>query len=101
MRVFPPLPKPFLAVLATLFATTATLHSGLWVFSASRPIAVELGFDNKYVPAMHAQLVQSVVPGSPAELAGMKPGDRFDGPKRLLFMKITVTFQAATTTNGT
>ena len=37
---------------------------------------MELGFDNQYMPAEHSQLVQSVVPGSPAERAGMKPGDR-------------------------
>ena len=79
MRVFRPLPKPFLAALATLFAAAAILYSGLWIFSASRPIPVELGFDNKYLPATHAQLVQSVVHGSPAERAGMKPGDRIIG----------------------
>jgi len=62
-----------------LFAAAAILYSGLWIFSASRPIPVELGFDNKYLPAAHAQLVQSVVPGSPAERAGMKPGDRIVG----------------------
>jgi len=62
-----------------VFAGAAILYSGLWVSSASRPIPVELGFDNKYIPAEHAQLVQSVVPGSPAERAGMKPGDRIIG----------------------
>ena len=71
-----PLPKPLLAVLATLFAVWTIFYSGLWIFSASRPIPVELGFDNRYLPETHAQLVKTVAPGSPAEHAGLKPQDR-------------------------
>lgn len=68
-------PKPLLAVMATLFASWALLYSGLWMWSASRPIPVELGFDNEYLPATHAQLVKGVAHDSPAERAGMRPGD--------------------------
>ena len=69
------LPRPVLAVLATLFASWALLYSGLWMWSASRPIPVELGFDNEYLPATHAQLVKRVLLDSPAERAGMRAGD--------------------------
>src|SRR5215471_575884 len=71
-----PLPKPLLALLATLFAAWIIFYSVLWIFSASRPIPVELGFDNRYLPDTHAQLVKKVALDSPAERAGLKPGDR-------------------------
>ena len=71
--------KPILAVLATLFAVAAVLYGGLWTFAASRTIPVELGFDNEYLPDAHAELVKSVVHGSPAERAGMKAGDHILG----------------------
>lgn len=68
--------KPLLVTLAILFAAAAIVYSGLWIFCASRPIPVELGFDNQYLPRSHAQLVKSVMTDSPAERAGIRPGDR-------------------------
>jgi sigma-B regulation protein RsbU (phosphoserine phosphatase) len=68
--------KPLLAGVAIWFAASAILYSALWTLYGNQPFPVELGFDNEYVPAEHSQLVRSVVPGSPAERAGMKPGDR-------------------------
>src|SRR5579884_4016669 len=71
-----PLHKPLLGMLAVLFGAAAILYSGLWLYSATRGIPVELGFDNKYLPTESAELVQSVQPGSPAENAGLRAGDR-------------------------
>jgi len=68
--------KPLLASVAILFATCTILYSALWTLYGNHPLPVELGFDNKYLPGEHSRLVQSVEPGSPAEQAGMKPGDR-------------------------
>jgi len=68
--------KPLLAILAIMFAAVAIVYSGLWTVYGNQRLPVELGFDNQYIPADHSQVVQSVVPGSPAERAGMKPGDR-------------------------
>jgi len=76
MALSRPIPKPLLAALAVLFAVAVVLYSGLWMHSASTTIPVELGFDNKYLPDTHSQLIQSVIAGSPAERAGMKQGDR-------------------------
>src|SRR5579884_2349661 len=71
-----PLHKPLLGMLAVLFGAAAILYSGLWIYSATRGIPVELGFDNKYLPTESAELVQSVQPGSPAERTGLRAGDR-------------------------
>ncbi len=68
--------KPLLVTVAILFAASAILYSALWTLYGDQPAPVELGFENQYIPAEHSELVQSVVPGSPAERAGMKPGDR-------------------------
>jgi sigma-B regulation protein RsbU (phosphoserine phosphatase) len=76
MRIFSLLPKQLRVGLMVAFAAATVLYSGLWIFAGSRGIPVELGFDNKYIPAERSELVKSVVPGSPAERAGMKTGDR-------------------------
>ena len=68
--------KPLLMTMAILFAAGAILYSALWTLYGDQPAPVELGFESQYIPAEHSELVQSVVPGSPAERAGMKPGDR-------------------------
>ena len=69
-------PRSLLITLALLFAAASVFYATMWIFFGSRGILVELGFDNKYLPADRSQLVQSVVPGSPAEHAGLQPGDR-------------------------
>ncbi len=65
-----------LATLAVLFALCTVFYSALWTLYAEQPVPVELGFDNEYLPLDHSQLVRSVLPGSPAERAGIKAGDR-------------------------
>lgn len=75
MPKFPSLAKPLLAVLAALFAAATILYSTVWMYSTRAGIRVELGFDDQYLGAEHCDRVTSVVPGSPAEAAGLRPGD--------------------------
>ena len=84
MRKFPKLPKLLLATLATLFAAATILYSGLWMYGTANhwQAGVELGFDNEYVESEHCELIKSVVSGSPAERAGLRPGDRIISPRR-------------------
>jgi phosphoserine phosphatase RsbU/P len=76
MAAFPSPPKSLLSALAALFAAVSIFYAAMWIFFGSRGVPVELGFDNKYLPAERSQLVQSVVFDSPAEHAGLKRGDR-------------------------
>jgi sigma-B regulation protein RsbU (phosphoserine phosphatase) len=46
------------------------------MYNARWRARVELGFDDEYVASEHCDLVTSVLSGSPAEKAGLKPGDR-------------------------
>src|SRR5437868_2415442 len=71
--------RPVLLAMALAFAAASVLYGAMWTFYGSRGVPVELGFDNKYLAADQAQLVQSVLPGSPAEKAGLKRGDRIVG----------------------
>lgn len=71
----PPYRKPFLATVAILFAAVTLLYSVLFALYGNEQMPVELGFDNDYQASDHSQLVKSVYPGSPAEAAGIKPGD--------------------------
>lgn len=72
----PPLSRALLATLATIFAAATVLYTALWIYNSRWQVPVELGFDNQYVAAEHAQLVTSVQRDSPAERAGLKAGDR-------------------------
>ena len=76
MRKLPALPKPLLAILATLFGAATALYSVLWMYNARWHPGVELGFDDEYVASEHCDLVKSVLNDSPAEKAGLKRGDR-------------------------
>ena len=73
--------NPFLATLAFLFAGVAIIYGSLWMYAVRRssPI-VELGFNNHHNPEYdektHSQAVEDVTEGSPAERAGLRPGDR-------------------------
>jgi sigma-B regulation protein RsbU (phosphoserine phosphatase) len=70
------IPKPVLYGLALAFACAAVLYSVVWTLYASRGVVVELGFENKYLPGDHVELVEMVHPGSPAERAGLQAGDK-------------------------
>jgi len=75
------LARPFLAA---VFAASATTFSVLWIyqvkFSTPQP-----GFTRyEYTATTHAMKVGEVLPGSPADQAGLRPGDRIvaiDGKK--------------------
>ena len=76
MALIRSLPRPLLILAAAVFAAASLLYGSLWVAYANRRPPAELGFDNKYLPSAHCELVQSVVSGSSAEHAGMRRGDR-------------------------
>jgi len=76
MRVGLALPKPVLYGFAAVFAAVALLYAIVWTLYGSRGVPVELGFDNDFRPGEHVELVTSVKPGSPAERAGLQPGDQ-------------------------
>jgi len=67
-----------LAVLALAFAASLVAYTGLWlVITKPEPLPnVQLGFENTYLPSEHAELIKAVVRNSPADMAGILPGDR-------------------------
>jgi len=67
---------PFLLALALIFAASTLLYAVLWMAAVRQVPSVELGFDDPYLASGHAMLVRSVAPDSPAERAGVLPGDR-------------------------
>jgi len=75
--------KPFLAILATLFAVVAITYGSVWMYAVRHSPAVELGFNNhhnsQYDETTHSQSVEDVTAGSPAERAGVRVGDRIIG----------------------
>lgn len=63
-------------LVAILFATFATTYSVLWIISVRHPNP-QPGFTNyQYSAAMRSMVVGDVLPGSPAEEAGLRRGDR-------------------------
>lgn len=84
MSIRVPLPRPLLLGVAVLFAAAAVFYGSLWMYYVRHPgNPVELGFnfthDIGYNDKTHAIGVEDVLPGSPAELAGLRPGDSIIG----------------------
>jgi len=63
--------RSVLYALAVVFAAATILYTTLWMFAKRWTPGVELGFDN--LPSL---VVQRVYQDSPAEKAGLLPGDR-------------------------
>jgi sigma-B regulation protein RsbU (phosphoserine phosphatase) len=73
------LPRPALFALAVALSAVTALASALWMIAArpaGPPILVEFGFNSTHLGSEHVQRVDSVSAGSPAERAGLRPGDR-------------------------
>jgi sigma-B regulation protein RsbU (phosphoserine phosphatase) len=84
MTEHPSFRRPLLATLATVFAVVAILYGSLWMYAVRHQgPRVELGFNNHHNPSYnettHCQAVEDVMPGSPAERAGLRVGDRVIG----------------------
>ena len=63
---------------AIVFAAATVLYSAAWMYyvrHAPPQAAVELGFQNDHRPELGGDLLTSIVPGSPAESAGLHPND--------------------------
>jgi phosphoserine phosphatase RsbU/P len=78
------LPHSVLLAMAAVFAAASTLYAAAWMYDARYPgHQVELGFnhvhDEQYDPKTHSIAVGDVVPGSPAEQAGLRAGDQIIG----------------------
>jgi len=75
-RHWPELPRALVIALAVLFAAATTTYSFLWVLHVKHPTP-QPGFTSyEYSAAAHSMWVGSVFSGSPAEQAGLRPGDR-------------------------
>src|SRR5580700_6433793 len=68
--------KVLLTTLAVVFGGATLLYSALWIYNDNWEPSVELGYDAEYVPKEHCQVVTKVEPESPAEAAGLRPGDK-------------------------
>ena len=76
MQKHPALRKALLTTLAVVFGGATFLYSALWIYNDNWEPSVELGYDAEYVPKEHCQVVTKAEPDSPAEKAGLRPGDK-------------------------
>ena len=81
LRWWTRLPRPFLFSVAVLFCAATILFAFTWMYTVRRPAyPVEIGFnknhDASFDPASSSIPVLDLVPGSPAERAGLRVGDR-------------------------
>ncbi len=78
------IPRPLLLSVAMLFCILTTVYAVAWMYDARAPESqVELGFnkshDEEYDKRTHSIPVVDVVPGSPADKAGLREGDHITG----------------------
>ena len=83
-RSWTSLPRTLLLAVAVLFCAATSAYAILWMYGIrTGNSGVELGFnrshDEQYDEKTHSLRISDVVPGSPAEKAGMRPGDRIVG----------------------
>jgi sigma-B regulation protein RsbU (phosphoserine phosphatase) len=70
------LPRPILTVAAVILAAGATLYSALWMYAVRhQQPPVEIGYDPVSGFFPRCQQVESIYPNSPAQRAGLRPGD--------------------------
>ncbi|HVN09613.1 MAG TPA: SpoIIE family protein phosphatase [Patescibacteria group bacterium] len=70
------LPRPLLTAAAIVLAAVSALYSVLWMYAVRHQLPpVEIGYDP--VPGFfpRCQQMQSIYPDSPAQRAGLRPGD--------------------------
>ena len=84
LRPWTSLPRPFLLAVALVFCAATTVYAFNWMYYSGRPThPVELGFnrarDTFFDPATSSLHVYNVAPASPAERAGLRPGDEIIG----------------------
>jgi sigma-B regulation protein RsbU (phosphoserine phosphatase) len=70
-----PRPRPLLVALALLLAAGNLLYAGIWTWYIRHEPVARLGVEWDYAPAEGAMVLKSVLPGTPAERAGLRPGD--------------------------
>ena len=80
--------RTILAILATFFAASTLVYGGVWIYSAFHgwvlfyqllpppPWSPQAGANLAYDFHGHTEIVTNVAPGSPADRAGLKTGDR-------------------------
>ena len=84
MRPWTSLPRPLLYILAAIFCLITSLYALVWMYDARRPgQPVEIGFDRSrdtvFDPSCSCVSVYDVEHGSPADHAGLLPGDQIIG----------------------
>jgi sigma-B regulation protein RsbU (phosphoserine phosphatase) len=75
-----PVPFPILIAAAIIFAAATSWYAFLWMANAQRPgnpveIGINAGRETRFDPATSSIPIYNVVHGSPAEDAGIQPGD--------------------------
>jgi len=75
MSSLPRIPSLVRIAAAVVLAGAMVLYSVLWMAAKRARVDVELGFDIEYVASGNFENVKDVYPSSPAESAGVKPGD--------------------------
>jgi phosphoserine phosphatase RsbU/P len=85
MRPWTSLPRPLLYFLAAVFCLSASLYALVWMYDVRRTVGhpVEIGFDRYrdtvFDPSCSCISVYDVEHGSPADHAGLLPGDQIIG----------------------